>query len=389
MKDKKRILFLTGTRADFGKQQALMQSLYNDSEFEVYIFVTGMHLLAKYGSTYQHIEKLKLGNVFKYINQNPTDGMDIILAKTISGLSDYVHEFQPDLLIIHGDRVEPLAGSIVGTLNGILTAHIEGGEVSGTIDEMIRHSVSKLAHIHFTANAQAVERLLQMGERHENIYEIGSPDLDIIASNTLPSLEKTKQYYNIDFDEYALLIFHPVVSELNRLEKDISIIVEALLETNMKYITIYPNNDAGTNIILNEYEKIKNHPNFKTFPSLRFEHYITLMKNAQFVVGNSSSGVREAPDLGVPSVNLGTRQNNRAFPCDSIIHCEIKRNDISIAITQVLKKDRIIHKNFGNGQSAQKFYKILKSKKFWDTPTQKFFIDRSIITPHHLETTQA
>ena len=376
---KKKVVFLTGTRADFGKQQALMRSLVNDIDFDVHIFITGMHLLAKYGSTYTHIEKCKLGNTFKYINQNSTDGMDIILSKTISGLSDYIHELNPDLLIIHGDRVEALAGAIVGMLNGILTAHIEGGEVSGTVDEMMRHSISKLSHIHFVANTNAAERLLQLGERDETIYEIGSPDLDVIASkNNLPSLEETKQYYEINFHDYALLIFHPVVSEVESLKRDIKTLVKTLSGTDIKFVVIYPNNDLGSDIILNEYKKLKEHLNFKIFPSLRFEHYITLMRYATFIIGNSSSGVREASYLGVPSINLGTRQNNRAFNCDSITHCSIESEAILTAIPQVLNKKRQTYKYFGDGKSSEKFYTILKSKKFWNISTQKFFIDRSL-----------
>ena len=215
----RRILFLTGTRADFGKLKALMLALQLDQNFEVHVFVTGMHMLAKYGYTCEEIERVGFSNIYKYINQNANDGMDQVLAKTVNGLSDYIREIQPDLLIVHGDRVEALAGAIVGALNNILTAHIEGGEVSGTIDELIRHAVTKMSHIHFVANQVAQRRLIQLGEHEKVIHIIGSPDVDVMNSSSLPSLDEVRRHYQIDFSEYAVLAFHPVTTEVTKLRE--------------------------------------------------------------------------------------------------------------------------------------------------------------------------
>ena len=184
----KKIIFLTGTRADFGKLKPLMLCLEEDINFEVHIFVTGMHMLNKYGYTCEEVENAGFKNVYKYINQSLDDSMDQVLAKTISGLSNFIREINPDLLIVHGDRVETLAGASVGALNNVLVCHVEGGEVSGTVDELIRHSVSKLSHIHLVANDNAKKRLLQLGEAEDSIYVIGSPDIDIMNSNNLPKL---------------------------------------------------------------------------------------------------------------------------------------------------------------------------------------------------------
>ncbi len=164
---KKKIVFLTGTRADFGKLKSLLNQIVPHAEFDVHIFVTGMHMLSKYGSTYIEVERNKFPNIYKFINQNHSDNMDVVLGKTIAGFSDYISETKPDLIVVHGDRVEAMAGAIVGSLRNIKVAHIEGGEVSGTIDEVIRHSVSKLSHVHFVANEEAKNRLIQLGE-HQN-----------------------------------------------------------------------------------------------------------------------------------------------------------------------------------------------------------------------------
>ncbi len=162
---KKKISFLTGTRADFGKIKSLIEILRLNEQFDVHIFATGMHMEVKYGYTVLEIEKCGYDNIYKYINQINGAAMDITLSKTIEGFANYVHLIKPDLIVVHGDRIEALAGATVGALNNILVAHIEGGELSGTVDELIRHAVSKLSHTHFVANEEAKKRLQQMGEK--------------------------------------------------------------------------------------------------------------------------------------------------------------------------------------------------------------------------------
>jgi len=149
----KNILFVTGTRADYGKIKSLMKKVKKSSDFDLMIFVTGMHMLSKYGATYNEIEKDGFTNLYKYINQTENSSMDNVLANTILGLSNYINEYQIDLIVVHGDRVEALAGAIVGALNNIRVAHIEGGEISGTIDDSIRHAITKFSHIHFVAGS--------------------------------------------------------------------------------------------------------------------------------------------------------------------------------------------------------------------------------------------
>ena len=163
----KKIVFLTGTRADFGKLKSLIEILNRHQQFEVHIFATGMHLDKKYGYTVHEIEKCGYPNIYKYINHDKESMMDITLSRTIEGFANYIRLIQPDLIVVHGDRIEALAGATVGALNNILVTHIEGGELSGTVDELIRHAVSKLSHTHFVANFEAKKRLMQMGECDE------------------------------------------------------------------------------------------------------------------------------------------------------------------------------------------------------------------------------
>ena len=373
--DKKRIVFLTGTRADFGKMKSLMKITQEDENFEVHIFATGMHMLAKYGKTIHEIEKSGFKNIFPYINHDDIDHMDRNLAKTIDGFSHYIAEAKPDLIVVHGDRVEALAGAIVGSLNNTLVAHIEGGEVSGTIDELIRHSVSKLSHIHLVSNEEAKKRLVQMGEDEKSIFTIGSPDLDIMNAANLPSLSFVKEYYDIPFEEYAIVMFHPVTTEVDRLHTDVKAFVDALIESGQNYIVIYPNNDAGSDIILQEYARLEKNPRFKIFPSLRFEYFLVLLKHAKFLIGNSSAGIREAPYYGVPTINIGSRQNNRVRS-ESIISIACDKEKILEAVTKALQRGRVEKDvDFGNGASDKKFHKLLRSEALWKISKQKQFKD--------------
>ncbi len=372
----KKILFLTSTRADFGKMKSLIYKAEQEEYLSCHIFVTGMHMLRKYGMTAKEVVDAGFQSIYKYVNQNAQDSMDIILAKTIHGLSDYVKELQPDMIVIHGDRVETMAGAIVGALNNILVAHVEGGEVSGTIDELIRHSVTKMSHIHFVCNDSAKARLVQLGELLSSIFVIGSPDLDVMISSELPNLEETKSRYQIDFKEYALFIYHPVTTDIPNLKENIHNTIEALIESQKNYIVIYPNNDHGTEIILEELKQLHANRRFKIFPSLRFECFLTLLKHSNFMIGNSSAVVREAPFYGLPSINLGSRQNNRA-KAKTIIHCREIKSDILSSIQSIenICSEKITE--FGRGDSDKRFIAVLRSTATWEISKQKTFVDIS------------
>lgn len=375
MNNIKKILFLTGTRADFGKIKSLIQILENDSNFEAHVFVTGMHLQKEYGYTLLEIERCGFSNVHTFENHTHETTMDLTLAKTIEGLSAYVKISNPDLIVIHGDRVEALAGAIVGSLNNILVAHIEGGEVSGTIDELIRHATSKMSHIHFVSNNQAKNRLIQMGELEKSIFTIGSPDVDIMFSEDLPDLEKAKKYYEISFNKYAVAMFHPVTTEAKYMRNYADNFVNALLDDSHNFIVIFPNNDLGSQTILKAYEKLKGNTRFRIFPSLRFEYFLTLLKKSQFIIGNSSAGIREAPYYGLPIINIGTRQQNRALHAD-IINVGYDKESISDALKVIDNhKVEFTYSDFGKGNSAELFLQSLKKNDIWKLNHQKQFRD--------------
>ena len=263
--DIKKILFITGTRADYGKIKSLIKCVEESDKFEAYIYVSGMHLLDKFGSTYKEILKDKFRNVHVAFGLINTHSMSYNLGDVICNLTGYISNVKPDMIIVHGDRIDALAGAIVGALNNIKVAHIEGGELSGTIDDSIRHAISKLAHIHLVSNIEAKKRLIQLGEREDMIYVIGSPDIDVMMSSTLPTLAKAKQRYDINFRNYGILMYHPVTTEYESIDLKIKEVVDAAIKSNRNFIVVYPNNDLGSEVILSEYKRFKNNDNFKIF----------------------------------------------------------------------------------------------------------------------------
>jgi len=371
----KKILFVTGTRADYGKIKSLIVNLQKKNSFKVYVFVTGMHNLKKFGSTWEVLKLDGIKNMIRFRNQKYNDSMDLVLSKTIVGFKKTVEKIKPDLILIHGDRTETLACAIVGSLNNYRTAHIEGGEVSGTVDEILRHSISKLSHIHFVTNMTAKKRLTQMGEVKKNIFIIGSPDVDIMKSNRLPKLDEVKKKYDINFENYGIALLHPVTTNIKNLKNETITFLNSIKKSKKNFVLLYPNNDYGSNLILKEFNKLDN-PNIRILPSMRFEYYIELLKSSKVIMGNSSSGIMEAPYFGVPTINIGDRQKNRSI-LKSINHCIFDEKKILNLINYFFTKELKYKKKneFGSGNSFTIFNKILYSKKLWKIDTQKQFQD--------------
>ncbi len=385
--DRKKILFISGTRADFGKLKPLIKGVEASKSLEAFVFVTGMHTLLKYGNTvdevYKSFPEIRRDNGFRNIyvfrNQNYDEPMEQILANTIQGFSRYVSELKPDMIVIHGDRIEALAGATVGAIRNILVAHIEGGEISGTIDELLRHATSKMSHVHFVSNDVAAKRLKQLGECENSIFTIGSPDIDLMLSDDLPSLEEVKNYYKVPFTNYNIVIFHPVTTDLDSTKIDARNLVDAIIEMKEhRFVVIYPNNDEGSNLIFSEYDRLKGLSNVVILPSMRVEYFLTMLKNASFIIGNSSAGVMEAPVYGVPAINISHRQKNRHFT-DSVISIDGSSSEIVATINDNLLQSKRFDPDlsFGDGKSAERFIKVLEEDIVWSVSTQKQFKELS------------
>lgn len=366
-------MFLTGTRADYGKLKPLMRVCEADETIENHVYVIGMHLLKEYGYTFDDIKADGYANVYTPKNYKHNAKMELNLAETIVAFSEFVGDTHPDLIVVHGDRVEPLAGAIVGVMNNVKVAHIEGGEVTGTADEFMRHAITKLSNLHFVANNEAKFRLLQLGELSENIYIIGSPDIDIMLSDCLPDIRDVKKELGVEFEKYAILMYHPVTTSAN-LEYEAGQLVKAVLASERNYVVIMPNNDRGSETIRSALKKLEPNKRFRFFDSVPLEKFLALLKHADFIIGNSSAGVREACVYGVPAIDVGTRQNNRYNPnaIRNIQHCTEDVGKILRCIDRI-GSHRQISRYFGDGHSAGRFIGAIKN--IGNVQFQKKFIE--------------
>ena len=373
------LLFVTGTRADFGKIEPLAVAC-RDAGFKISFFITGMHMMSRYGETRLEVKRFSGAEFFEFVNQRAGDAQDFILAKTVMGFSDFVHEHRPDLVIIHGDRVEAMAAAIVCAMRYITSAHIEGGEVSGTIDESIRHCNTKLCSSHFVSSESAKARVLSLGESPDRVFNIGSPELDSHARSSGVNIDDVLERYDIPFREYGIVIFHPVTSEQETIGQQAESLFSCLKLSDKNYVVILPNNDPGTEDIMTV---IMNLPKdrFRLIPSMRFSYFSELMRHCSLIVGNSSAGVREAPFLGIPSIDVGTRQNARAqSPSIAALSA-----DATISILEFISL-RWGHRfarteEFGAGHTARDFVKILNTSSFWQNARQKTFFTPTSLTP--------
>lgn len=369
---RKRLLFVTGTRADYGKLEPLAKAV-QDAGFSVSFFITGMHMMSRYGETRIEVKRFPGAEFFEFVNQREGDAQDFILSKTILGFSDFVHEHRPDLVVVHGDRVEALAASIVCAMRYIRSAHIEGGEVSGTIDESIRHCNTKLCATHFVSSEAAEARVLALGESPNSVFNIGSPELDTHAQPSGVSIEEVKARYGIPFDTYGIAIFHAVTSEQDTIGDQARALFGALETSGKRFVVISPNNDPGTEDI---FEVLENLPpeRFRLIPSMRFNYFSELMKNAALMVGNSSAGVREAPFLGLPSLDVGTRQNRRAQAESVTIYSAYQTSEILKWLSDNWCAKATASDAFGNGSASALFASIIQRKAFWQCSMQKGFV---------------
>lgn len=367
----KRLLFVTGTRADFGKLEPLATAAAA-AGFAISFFITGMHMMRRYGETRLEVKRFPGAEFFEFVNQREGDAQEFILSKTLLGFSDFVHEHRPDLVVIHGDRVEALAASIVCAMKYIPSAHIEGGEVSGTIDESIRHCNTKLCATHFVSSDAARARVLALGESPDSVYNIGSPELDTHARPSGVSIEQVRARYAIPFDDYGIVIFHPVTSEADTMGAQARALFDRLVASGKHFVVILPNNDPGTEDIFAVLATLPEN-RFRQIPSMRFNYFSELMKHAAVLVGNSSAGVREAPFLGLPSLDVGTRQNRRAN-APSIAACSaFDTAAIDTFLNQQWGTRYPSDESFGEGDAAARFVTTLTMLTYWGRPVQKQF----------------
>jgi len=370
----KKIIFITGTRADYGKLETLALEALKDNN-NVHFFVTGMHLIERYGLTTIEVARNKAFSRREFHNQNEGDSQDRILSNTIIGFSEYVKQVKPDLVVIHGDRVEALAASLVCSINYIRSVHIEGGEISGTIDEVYRHCNTKLCSAHFVSSEEAKNRVIRLGETPNSVFVLGSPELDTHGKPTGINLKKVREWYEIPWDEFGVAIFHPVTSELSDIKIQAEKFFQSLQDSKKNFVTIAPNNDPGSDYI---FKTIGNLPKnrFRLIPSMRFLYFSELLRHTKVIVGNSSAGVREAPYLGLPSLDIGTRQNKRNQSPSIYTATAYEPDKIEAFLNNEWGNRYTPDTSLGVGNASKNFRNILNGHELWELPLQKLFFDQ-------------
>ncbi len=365
---KKKILFVTERRADYSKLRPVISAIKKSKKLEYYLIVTGSHLLKKHGSSIDEIKNdgFKIYKKFQMFYDNEDDSsatMTLGFGRAVENLTKIIKQLKPDIVFSGFDIGANFAAAIVGAHMNIHVAHLEGGEITGTIDESIRHATSKFAHIHFTSNNDASKRLIKMGELPKNIFTVGNPSLDVIKSMKFLSKNELENEFCINLEKpFLLIIQHTVTTEINKIDKYFLETIKAIKELDIQSIIISGNSDAGSQKI----KKIIKNSKISYYEHLPFKKYISLLNYASAIIGNSSSGIMEAPFLHIPSINVGTRQEGRS-KIKSIINVDYNKEEIKKAVKKILndKKFQMLVKkqksHHGNGMTTKKIVNILES----------------------------
>jgi GDP/UDP-N,N'-diacetylbacillosamine 2-epimerase (hydrolysing) len=387
---KRKICVVTGTRAEYGLLHWLMREIDDDSELTLQIIATGMHLSPKFGLTYKQIENdgfIIDEKVEMLLSSDTSTGISQSTGLGIIGLSGAFSRLQPDVVVLLGDRFEIFAAASAAMLNRIPIAHIHGGEASeGAIDDAIRHSITKMSHLHFVAAKPYRHRVIQMGESPSRVFLTGAPGLDYINKMEYMDLKTLSDNLSMDLSETVFLVtYHPVTLLGSPIDAFNQLLTALDAFPNAKIVFTMPNADVEGNSIIELIEDYvsKNIERAKAFVSLGQKRYLSLMKFSHVVIGNSSSGIIEAPSMRVPTVNIGARQQGR-LRASSIIDCKESAPEIIKAITKALSSNfrKLVNSTenpYSDGYASGKIKKELKNiklkgillKKFHDTDTQK------------------
>ncbi len=361
----RRIIYVSGTRADFGLMRLTLEMLHNSSDFDLSVAATGMHLSPDFGQTINEIHDAGFRIAGEIpVPLSPATGATMarnIGAMTTAFTDIFVAE-QPDIVLLLGDRGEMLAGAIAAIHLNIAVAHVHGGERSGTVDEAVRHAVSKLSHIHLVATEHSRQRLIAMGERPDCIECVGAPGLDGISEIALRSREEVMRGYGLDSSRpLALLVYHPVLQEASHSGEQVCSILESLRDKGCQILALMPNSDAGSEGVRSVLNDAADSADLYLATHLPRPAFLEAIAVADIMVGNSSSGIIEAASFGTPVINIGTRQNLR----DRNANITDIPNDsakIGEAISVALSGSRYPIANiYGDGHSAERIAEVLRT----------------------------
>lgn len=342
----KRIGIMTGTRAEYGLLKPLMQEINKDNDLELYLIVSGMHLSPEFGMTYKEIEEDGFeinAKVEMLLSSDSPAGISKSIGLGVIGFADEFQRADLDMLILLGDRYEALSAAICALVMRVPIAHLHGGELTeGAIDEGIRHSITKMSYLHFTSTEQYRNRVIQLGENPERVFYVGALGVENIKKINLMTKEELEKSIHFEIDENTVVVtYHPVTLENNTVEEQFLNLLK-VLDRNPKIRMVFTKANADTNgRIVNELidkYAAQNSERACAFMSLGQKRYLSALKYCRIVIGNSSSGIIEAPSFGKPIINIGDRQKGRIC-ADSVINCGYTQQEIQRAMETALTKE--------------------------------------------------
>ena len=367
---KKIISILSATRAEYGLLKPIIKGLSAIDEFNVRIVVTGAHLSPEFGLTYREIEKDGFSideKIEILLSSDSPASISKSMGLALIGFADYFQRVNPFLLIVLGDRYETIAVALAAMNQRVPIVHLYGGETTeGAIDESIRHAITKLSYLHFTSTEENRKRVIQLGEHPERVYNVGAIGIENIKSENLLSKNELEQELGMSLtDKFALVTFHPVTLENNSSQTQIEALLDVCIKySSIKFIFTKANADSEGRLInqlIGEYSK--KYLNILLFASLGTVKYLSAMRYSLMVIGNSSSGLVEAPSFGIPTVNIGDRQKGR-IQASSVINCEPNINSIQKAIEIALSEEfatiaKFTANPYGDGKTSKKIVEII------------------------------
>jgi len=370
----RKILVITGSRAEYGILKPVIEAIKKHPKLKLLLLATGMHVSPLFGCTVRDIEKdgFKVDfRVHMLLNGDSKESVVRSLAKGITGMTKIIIAVKPDIVFVCGDRSEPFAAAIVAAYLTIPVAHLFGGDsaIGSNIDDSVRHAITKFSHIHFAATKEHARRIIKLGEDPWRVFITGSPAIDLIMHQKKTQKEQTAKRFGLDLRKPIILaIQHPTGINSENVEKEMRQTLEALVELKHQTILIYPNSDAGSRGMIRVIKKYEKFPFIRTFKSLPSSEYLNLMSIASVMVGNSSSGIIEAPSFCLPVVNIGIRQVGR-MKAVNVIDVGYNKKDIKGAIVKALfnKNFRMKIKNcenpYGDGRASGRIVKVLSEIK--------------------------
>jgi GDP/UDP-N,N'-diacetylbacillosamine 2-epimerase (hydrolysing) len=368
----KKILVVTGTRSEYGLLYWTMKEIQNDKDLQLQLIVTGNHLVIDYGYTVEQIKNdgFEINEeIDMIINSVEKSSVVKSMGLEMIQMAQSFDRLKPDILLILGDRYETFVAATCAMMMNIPIAHMNGGEsTEGAVDEQIRHAITKMAHLHFTGAEYYKDRIIKMGEEPSKVYNVGQAGIENVKRLNLLDKNEIQKELNVTFNKPILLItFHPVTLDIENIEYQINNLLEAIVEFDAKYIFTYPNADFGSKIIIDKINDfVKQNKNGIIFYSLGQRKYLSLLKYADVMVGNSSSGIIESPIFKIPVINIGERQKGR-LRSNNIIDVGYGKEEIFNAINKALyskefkKNLDFIENVYGEGNVSKDVVYILKS----------------------------